>query len=129
MSNFTDKQLEKFRRLLDRMEVLLRDEIDQRQNNASAERSARASAEGTMDAMDEASAASLTDTHIAMMNHFELKWRDIESARVRMESGFYGTCTDCGADIGLDRLIAYPTAKRCIDCQNQHEKTYSSKAA
>jgi hypothetical protein len=68
MSNFTDKQLEKFRHLLDRMEVLLRDEIAQRQNNASAERGARASAEGAMDPADEASAASLTDTHIAMMN-------------------------------------------------------------
>ena len=129
MSNFTNKQLEKFCSLLDRMEALLRDEISQRQNHASAERGARASVDGTMDLVDEASAATLTDTHIAMMNHYEQEGRDIGSARVRMESGFYGSCTDCGTDIGIDRLTAYPTAKRCIACQNQHEKTYSSRAA
>jgi DnaK suppressor protein len=82
-----------------------------------------------MDPADEASAATLTDTHIAMVNHYEQELHDIESARVRMESGFYGSCTDCGADIGIDRLTAYPTAKRCIVCQSQHEKTYSSRAA
>ncbi|MGB8339452.1 MAG: TraR/DksA family transcriptional regulator [Burkholderiales bacterium] len=129
MSRITNKQLEKFRNLLDRKEALLREEIAQRQANASVERGARASADGTMDPADEASADSLTDTHIAMMNHYEQELHDIESARVRMESGFYGSCTDCGADIGVDRLTVYPTAKRCIVCQNQREKTYSSKAA
>ncbi len=129
MSNFTAKQMEKFRNLLDRMEVLIREEIGQRQANAAEERGAHASADGIMDLADEANANSLKGTHIAMMNHYEHELQDIESSRVRMESGFYGCCTDCGADIGLDRLTAYPTAKRCIVCQNQREKTYSSLAA
>ncbi|MEY4729591.1 MAG: hypothetical protein RL020_749 [Pseudomonadota bacterium] len=129
MSNFTDKQLDKFRSLLGCLEAKSRDEIKQRQANASAERGARASADGTMDLADEASAASLTDTHIAMMNHYEQELQDIEATRVRMESGFYGACTDCGAEIGIDRLTAYPIAKRCVVCQNQHEKNYSKKAA
>jgi DnaK suppressor protein len=129
MSSLTNKQLEKFSVLLDRKEALVREEIAQRLANAPSERGARASADGTMDMADEASADTLTDIHIAMMNHYEQELRDIESARVRIQSGFYGSCTDCGADIGLDRLTAYPTAKRCIICQQQREKTYSSKAA
>jgi DnaK suppressor protein len=129
MSSLTNKQLEKFSVLLDRKEALVREEIAQRLANAPSERGARASADGTMDMADEASADTLTDIHIAMMNHYEQELRDIESARVRIQSGFYGSCTDCGADIGMDRLTAYPTAKRCIICQQQREKTYSSKAA
>jgi DnaK suppressor protein len=129
MSSLSNKHQEKLHQLLDRKEALLREEIAQRQANASAERGARAAAEGNMDPADQASADSLTDTHIAMMNHYEQELHDIEAARVRMESGFYGACTDCGEDIGLDRLTAYPTAKRCIVCQNQREKTFSSQAA
>jgi DnaK suppressor protein len=50
--------------------------------------------------------------------------RDIEAARRRLDDGTYGICTDCGADIGFERLHAEPEAARCIDCQRRHEKTY-----
>jgi DnaK suppressor protein len=49
---------------------------------------------------------------------------DIEAARRRLADGSYGICTDCGADIGFERLHAEPEAARCIDCQRRHEKTY-----
>jgi RNA polymerase-binding transcription factor DksA len=50
--------------------------------------------------------------------------RDIEAARQRAIEGRYGICTDCGADIGFERLHAEPEAARCIECQRRHEKTY-----
>jgi DnaK suppressor protein len=28
----------------------------------------------------------------------------------------------------LRRLIAFPTAKRCVDCQSLHERTYAHRA-
>ena len=49
---------------------------------------------------------------------------DIEAARRRLDDGSYGICTDCGADIGFERLHAEPEAARCIACQRRHEKTY-----
>jgi len=58
------------------------------------------------------------------------EWRDveelrqIEAARQRLADGSYGICTDCGVDIGFERLHAEPEAARCIDCQRRHEKTY-----
>lgn len=46
---------------------------------------------------------------------------DIEAALARMRGGRYGACLDCGAEIHRDRLLAYPTARRCIDCQQLRE--------
>ena len=33
-----------------------------------------------------------------------------------------GKCLDCGADIPITRLLAAPSALRCIDCQTAAEK-------
>ena len=51
--------------------------------------------------------------------------QDLESAMARMQAGEYGTCADCGAEIGYARLHAYPTAKRCIVCQEKYEREYA----
>lgn len=40
----------------------------------------------------------------------------IRAALRRMDSGNYGTCANCGADIGAARLEAQPTATTCINC-------------
>jgi RNA polymerase-binding transcription factor DksA len=48
--------------------------------------------------------------------------RDIKAARERLSAGTYGICTDCGEPITNERLLAYPTAKRCIHCQRLHEQ-------
>jgi DnaK suppressor protein len=45
------------------------------------------------------------------------KLQDIEGALERMESGTYGRCTDCGAEIPAARLRAMPSADRCRECQ------------
>ena len=50
--------------------------------------------------------------------------RSIDAARRRLDDGSYGICTDCGVDIGWERLRAEPEAARCIDCQRRHETTY-----
>jgi DnaK suppressor protein len=34
---------------------------------------------------------------------------------------FYGYCEDCGAEIGIKRLEARPTATLCIDCKTLQE--------
>ncbi|HEU0278105.1 MAG TPA: TraR/DksA family transcriptional regulator [Rhodanobacteraceae bacterium] len=47
--------------------------------------------------------------------------RDILAARARIRAGVYGRCIDCGDAIAYRRLLAYPTAKRCLACQRAHE--------
>ena len=42
--------------------------------------------------------------------------RRIRAALARIEEGEYGYCTDCGEEIGTDRLTADPTLPRCLSC-------------
>lgn len=60
-------------------------------------------------------------TEFAMNEHETAKLGDIAAALERIQAGTYGVCTDCGVSIPPARLHAYPTAKRCIDCQAQVE--------
>jgi RNA polymerase-binding transcription factor DksA len=48
--------------------------------------------------------------------------RAFEAAQRRLADGTYGTCSACGRDIEMDRLVAYPAAARCLDCQAIHER-------
>ena len=61
-------------------------------------------------------------TEFAMNEHETAELGDIEAAMERMDAGTYGQCTDCGVSIPPARLNAYPTAKRCIDCQTVAEQ-------
>ncbi|MDY6991487.1 MAG: RNA polymerase-binding protein DksA [Pseudomonadota bacterium] len=59
----------------------------------------------------------------------ELRARDRERKLIRkideslkaVELGHYGFCEACGAEIGLARLSARPTATLCIDCKTLAE--------
>lgn len=77
------------------------------------------------DAGDESLASALADLHIARFDRHIRELQDIEAALQRASDGQLGVCTDCGDDVGFARLQAYPTAKRCIVCQQQHEKAYA----
>lgn len=46
---------------------------------------------------------------------------DIDSALRRIDDGTYGTCVNCGREIPLQRLEAYPAASLCIDCRRSAE--------
>lgn len=75
------------------------------------------------DAGDEAAASLLRDVTEAEIVRDIGELRDIAAAEERMAAGRYGICIDCGTQIGFKRLDAYPTAKRCIACQERREKT------
>jgi len=40
---------------------------------------------------------------------------EIDRALQRIDAGTYGTCTNCGREIPVERLEAYPWASLCID--------------
>ena len=61
--------------------------------------------------------------HAEMQRHLE-ELREIDEARSRMAAGRYGECIACGRGIAVERLLAQPTAKRCVNCQNIYEKTH-----
>ncbi len=47
--------------------------------------------------------------------------KKIDLALTKVEDGSYGTCENCGEDIGLGRLEARPEAQLCIDCKTEQE--------
>ena len=71
---------------------------------------------------DQAQAISERNDEFAMNEHETAELGDIEAALERIDAGTYGQCTDCGVGIPPTRLNAYPTAKRCIDCQTVAEQ-------
>ena len=71
---------------------------------------------------DRAQTISERNDEFAMNEHETTELGDIEATLARMDGGTYGQCTDCGMTIAPARLNAYPTAKRCIDCQTVAEQ-------
>jgi DnaK suppressor protein len=76
------------------------------------------------DAGDESMANALADFNVAQLDRHIEAMRDIEAALQRVKNGSYGVCIDCGDDVAFARLQAYPTAKRCIVCQEKREREY-----
>ena len=81
---------------------------------------------GGSDQGDESVADALADIAAARVDRQVIELRAIESARKQIKSGEYGVCGDCGEEIRFERLLAHPTAVRCVNCQQQHEKTHAS---
>jgi RNA polymerase-binding transcription factor DksA len=80
---------------------------------------------GTSDAGDRSVAKLLTDVTNAEVLRDATELQDIFDAEARVALGTYGTCIDCGLPILYERLVAYPTAKRCLRCQLIREASRS----
>ena len=121
----TKTQSSKLERELDKQYKSLleqvRDALEKSENQQYVELIDRAPA----DSGDQATGDVLADLNLAIIDRQVREMRDIEASRLRIAAGGFGICTDCGGDIGFERLLAYPTAKRCFTCQRQHEKTYA----
>jgi len=76
------------------------------------------------DTGDESVATLIADLEQADVTRDLGEFRAIEAARERLRQGGYGVCFDCGSDVGFERLKAFPTALRCVQCQERREKTF-----
>jgi RNA polymerase-binding transcription factor DksA len=122
MTGLTSHQLERLTaRIADRKRLLLED-VRRVIERTGAERYADLVGE-VGDAGDEAAASLLRDVREAEIVRDVGELRDIAAAETRIAAGRYGVCIDCGTAIPFKRLDAYPTAKRCLPCQERREKT------
>ena len=80
---------------------------------------------GPADIGDQSLADTLSDLNVAITDRHVQEIREIETARARIRAHEFGICSDCGETIPFERLLAYPTAARCMPCQRQRERTYS----
>jgi DnaK suppressor protein len=81
-----------------------------------------ASDEGSDDVVDRANNAYSRELLFSLSDGERHTLLRIEEALARIEQGAYGTCTNCGREIGAGRLKAVPWARYCIDCQELAEK-------
>lgn len=119
----TPNQTEELRGLIDQRRNVLLAEL--REDAARAREQPYAEHAGPApDTGDESVATLIADLEQADVTRDLDEFRSLETARSRMDGGDYGVCLDCGGDIAFERLKATPSAVRCIDCQERHEKTY-----
>lgn len=57
--------------------------------------------------------------NLALENSLEKELKKINIALEKMEGGAYGICQNCGEEIDIERLRAYPVAQNCIKCKQK----------
>lgn len=75
------------------------------------------------DRQDEATRAQLGEIDDAQERRDIEEIALVKAALHRLDVGTYGDCLDCGAEIGLQRLLVQPAASRCASCQAAHEQS------
>ena len=127
MKHLTERQIEELTlRLTGRTRFLaarVREELA-----ASDTQHYRDLAGAVTDTADEALASALVDVDTEIIDRHIIELRDIEAAHERMKKATYGICIDCGDEVAYERLAVYPTAKRCVRCQQQRERTYAQQS-
>jgi DnaK suppressor protein len=127
MAGLNKQQIKGFARTLDDRHRQLRQEIRETLER-SGEQSYVELAGRVRDEGDDSVARLFADMNAAMVDRDVQEIREIEAARQRIANGDYGICEECGNEIAVERLQVYPTAKRCITCQQQYEKTHASES-
>ena len=119
------EQTQKLHATVERRRAALRAEIGQDLDRIRSDR-LEDLAGASPDAGDESVASLISDLDQADTSRDISELRGLDAAHARIADGSYGTCTECGGDIGFERLRANPAAERCIRCQTQYERTHAS---
>lgn len=123
--SLNQSQLSKLTKNLDRSYQLLLEEVRGELAAPELQQYIELIDRGPADSADAAIGDALADINLAIIDRHIRAIRDIEAARGRISEGSFGACIDCGNAIGFERLQAYPTAKRCLVCQQQRERLYA----
>lgn len=63
------------------------------------------------------------DLTLGLMENEQAEVSEIDDALERIEDGAYGKCEECQEKIPKPRLDALPSARYCITCQSEKERT------
>ncbi len=109
------KQLEHFRALLQNWDNELREGVDKTVSHMKDE------AAIFSDPLDRATQEEEFTLELRTRDRERKLIKKIEESLELIETGEYGFCESCGAEIGVRRLEARPTATLCIDCKTIDE--------
>ncbi|MCK5362179.1 MAG: TraR/DksA C4-type zinc finger protein [Gammaproteobacteria bacterium] len=119
-NDLSDSQMALLEGQLREQQEGLRAEVQEERAKSDDERDRR-SAREVQDRGDEANTDQWREANAAMIDHHVDEISGIRAALSRVDSGTYGLCVDCGESIGFQRLQAYPSANRCLECQSKAE--------
>lgn len=115
MANFTEDQLRRLKTALQKRYLALQEEVN---NELSRSRATRDSGQ------NEYSSNGLDDIDTALIDRQINEMRELEMSMEYLNELEFGDCIDCGGEIGFERLLAQPSAQRCIECQSKYEKAF-----
>jgi RNA polymerase-binding protein DksA len=123
MSNgLTNQQISQLKEKLLTLRDKLTQEVDEDLKQSRDSASYRKLAGDVHDSAEESVAEQLSALEAELANRHTTEIHDIDAALERIENENYGICIDCGQQIGIKRLQAYPVAKRCIVCKRKFEQ-------
>lgn len=110
-----DAQVEHFRNILLQWKRSLMEEVDRTVHHMQDE------AANFPDPTDRATQESEFSLELRTRDRERKLIRKIDSSLRRLDEDDFGFCESCGADIGIRRLEARPTADMCVDCKSLEE--------
>jgi len=120
----TAKQLSGLKSMLEERSQVLREEI--RQELLDSDQEHYIDLAGQVHDLEEESVADLLiDIGLSIIDMHINDLRDVEAALRRIHVGAFGVCIDCDDEVDLERLQAFPTAKRCLMCQENYERNHA----
>jgi DnaK suppressor protein len=111
-----DKQLKKFKSLLEEMKEKIMSDVEQTLSEMTTQTG------NIPDPNDRATVESDRNFELRIRDRERKLMNKIDEALNRIEEGDYGICDSCGEDIAIKRLEARPVAKFCIDCKTKQEQ-------
>ncbi len=122
-AELSENQLNEFKHELNTRYLALREEIRQELLASDEERYIELA--GLVHDLEEESVADLlVDVNLASIDRHIHELQAVDAALLRMSTGEYGVCIDCGCPIAYARLKANPTSSRCYECQVRYEQTH-----
>ncbi len=110
-----ERQLEHFRKILLAWRKQLMEEVDRTVHHMQDE------AANFPDPTDRATQESEFSLELRTRDRERKLIRKIDETLASLDRGDYGFCNSCGAEIGIRRLEARPTATQCVDCKSLEE--------
>jgi len=123
MASLTPSEITRFRERLRARDLELRQTIHSALVNAEDKTYAEVAGR-VLDTAEQSVADMFADDKILKIQKEVTEQADVAAALARITDGTYGTCVDCEDEVGVKRLEAYPTAKRCIRCQTHFERQH-----
>jgi DnaK suppressor protein len=115
--SITPEQINDLQRLLNQRYALLSKQVESELHSDSAD---QISITTPSDA-DWTTADQESSDQIARVERDAHELASVEAALASIRKGTYGTCIVCGNFIDYPRLVAHPTALRCLSCQEAFE--------